>query len=79
MTLQLHRPDGRGGLVPTPPQTGKGEDWRKSLRSRRWRVAPLANSEMNPTPTIVSIAFWVALAGVTFALLVWGYGSHFWH
>ena len=79
MTLQLHRPDGRGGIVPTPPQTGKGEDWRKSLRSRRWRVAPLANSEMNPTPTIVSIAFWVALAGVTFALLMWGYGSHFWH
>jgi hypothetical protein len=34
---------------------------------------------MNPTPTIVAIAFWVALAGVTFALLVWGYGSHFWH
>jgi hypothetical protein len=80
MTLQLHRPDGRGGLVPTPPP-GKSpsEDWRTGLRSRRWRVAPLRNSEMNPTSTVAAVAFWVALAALTFVLLLWGYGSHFWH
>jgi len=27
----------------------------------------------------VAIAFWLVLAGLTFALLLWGYGSHFWH
>lgn len=80
MTLQLHRPDDRGGLAPTPPPgRSKAEDWRKGLRSSRWRVAPLRNSEMNPTPTFAAVAFWLVLAGITFALLLWGYGSHFWH
>jgi hypothetical protein len=80
MTLQLHRPDGRGGLVPTPPPgRSRAEDWRKGLRSYRWRAAPLRNSEMNPTSTLASVAFWVVLAGLTFGLLLWGYGSHFWH
>lgn len=79
MTLQLHRPDGRGGLVPSSPSTGDGEDWRKDLRSRRWRAARLGNTEMNPTSTLVAVAFWLVLAGLTLVLLVWGYGSHFWH
>lgn len=79
MTLQLHRPDGRGGLVPSPPPTGRGGDWRKGLRSRRWRVAALGNTEMNPTSTLVAVAFWLALAGLTLVLLVWGYGTNFWH
>ena len=84
MTLQLHKPDGRGGLVPTPPpgkSRGKTrtEDWRASLRSGRWRAAPLRNSEMNPTSTFAAAAFWVCLAAMTFVLLLWGYGSHFWH
>jgi len=79
MTLQLHQPDGRGGLVPTPPAKCRGEDWREGLFSRRWRVARLANTEMNPTSSTVAVAFWLVLAGLTFALLVWGYGSHFWH
>jgi hypothetical protein len=80
MTLQLHRPDGRGGLVPTPPPgRSRAEDWRKGLRSYRWRVARLGNSEMNPTSTVASVAFWIVLAGLTFGLLLWGYGSHFWH
>jgi hypothetical protein len=34
---------------------------------------------MNPTSTLASVAFWVVLAGLTFGLLLWGYGSHFWH
>ena len=79
MTLQLHRPDGRGGLVPTPPVKGPDSDWRKDLRSRRWRVARLGNTEMNPTSTPIAVAFWLILGALTFALLVWGYGSHFWH
>ena len=82
MTLQLHRPDGRGGLVGSPPPTGrnaKPEDWRRALRSPRWRVAPLSNSEMNPTSYVAAAVFWAALAAMTFVLLVVGYGSHFWH
>jgi hypothetical protein len=47
--------------------------------SARWRVAPLGNTEMNPTSTFAAVAFWVALAALTFVLLLWGYGSHFWH
>jgi hypothetical protein len=34
---------------------------------------------MNPTSTFAAVAFWVVLAGLTFGLLLWGYGSHFWH
>jgi hypothetical protein len=34
---------------------------------------------MNPTSTAMAVAFWAVLAGLTFALLLWGYGSHFWH
>jgi hypothetical protein len=80
MSLQLHRPDGRGGLVPTPPPgRGRGEDWRASLKSPRWRVAALRNSEMNPTSTVAAVVFWVGLAALTFGLLLWGYGTHFWH
>jgi hypothetical protein len=81
MTLQLHRPEGNGGaLVPNPPPgKGRSEDWRKSLGSSRWRVAPLRNSEMNPTSTMAAVGFWVALGGVTFVLLMLGLGSGFWH
>jgi hypothetical protein len=80
MTLQLHRPDGRGALVPNPPPgRGRPNDWRKGLRSARWHPAPLRNPEMNPTSTLAAVAFWVALAVITFALLMWGFGSGFWH
>jgi hypothetical protein len=34
---------------------------------------------MNPTSTAAAVVFWVVLAGLTFALLLLGYGSHFWH
>ena len=80
MTLHLHRPDGRGALVPTPPPgRSRHEDWRRGLRSARWHAAPLRNPEMNPTSTFAAVAFWVVLAGITFALLLWGLGSGFWH
>ena len=75
MSLQLHRPDSSGALR---PGAETDRDWRDGLHARRWRVAALRNSEMNPTSTLVSIVFWVALAVLTFALLMLGYGTHFW-
>ena len=83
MTLQLHRPDGHGGLE---PRTVKDQNWRSQLRSPRWgsalkggQMPELANPEMNPTSTARSVAFWVALGVLTFVLLVAGYGTGFWH
>ncbi len=82
MSLQLHRPDGKGGLE---KRTAQPEDWRSQLRSPRWgsalrgsRLPRLANSEMNPTSTWMSVLFWVALATLTLALLLAGYGTGFW-
>ena len=82
MSLQLHRPDAAGRLEPRPPavdRRGRPEDWRKALRSPRWRAAALRNPEMNPTSSVAAAAFWIVLAAVTFGLLLLGYGSHFWH
>jgi len=83
MTLQLHKPDGQGGLEKRAVQEA---DWRRQLRSPRWgsalgrhrRMPELANPEMNPTSSARSIAFWVALAALTFVLLLAGYGTGFW-
>lgn len=83
MTLQLHQPDGRGGLEKRADQEA---DWRRELRSPRWgsklglrkRMPGLANTEMNPTSSARSVVFWVALAGLTFVLLIAGYGTGFW-
>jgi hypothetical protein len=83
MSLQLHRPDGRGGVE---PRATTERDWRRQLRSPRWgsgtrsrRIARLSNPEMNPTRTGISIAFWLLLGLATFVLLVLGYGTGFWH
>jgi hypothetical protein len=83
MTLQHHRPDGRGGLE---PRSVSDRNWRKQLQSRRWgsslrggRLPELRNSEMNPTSTAMSVLFWLALGALTFVLLVLGYGTGFWH
>jgi hypothetical protein len=82
MTLQLHRPDGTGGLEPRPVED---KNWRRQLLSPRWgsgrrggRLPALANPEMNPTSTLRSVVFWVVLAAATFVVLVAGYGSGFW-
>ena len=55
MSLQLHRPDGKGGLE---LRTVTDEDWHNQLRSPRWGASlkggkppKLANPEMNPTST----------------------------
>ena len=83
MSLQLHRPDGRGGIEPVPV---KERNWRRQLRSPRWgsarrggQLPELSNREMNPTSTPMAILFWLGLAFATFVLLVLGYGTGFWH
>jgi hypothetical protein len=83
MSLQLHRPDGKGNLEPR----GVAEpNWRRQLRSPRWgaslkggRLPELKNTEMNPTSTALAVLFWLGLAALTFGLLVLGYGTGFWH
>ena len=82
MSLQLHQPDGRGGLEPQPPNP----NWRSQLQSKRWgmnrrdgRPPKLGNPEMNPTTTPMAVLFWVSLAVLTFLLIVLGYGTGFWH
>ena len=82
MTLQLHKPDGEGGLEPRPVTPA---DWQDQLRSPRWgtglrrdRLPELKNPEQEPTSRFRSVLFWVVLAAATFVLLVAGYGSGFW-
>jgi hypothetical protein len=83
MSLQLHRPDGKGGLeVRTEPD----QDWRTELMSSRWggafkggRLPSLANSEMNPTSTGRAVALWLVLGLVTFVVIAAGYGAGLWH
>jgi hypothetical protein len=82
MSLQLHRPDGKGGLE---QRTAQPEDWRTQLQSPRWgsalrngKLPRMVNPEMNPTSTLRSILFWLVLAALTFVLLVAGYGTGFW-
>jgi hypothetical protein len=82
MSLQLHRPDGKGGLEPRPVRE---PNWRRALLSSRWgsgrndgKMPELRNTEMNPTSTVMAVLFWVGLAALTFILLVVGYGTGFW-
>jgi hypothetical protein len=83
MSLQLHRPDGKGGLEPRP---ARETNWRRGLQSPRWgttrrdgQLPEMKNPEMNPTSTWMAVAFWVGLGVLTFVLLVIGYGTGFWH
>ncbi len=82
MSLQLHRPDGKGGLE---PRVAVERDWRRQLRSSRWgaalekgRLPALTNPEMNPTSVGRSVGLWLGLAILTFLVLVVGYGTGFW-
>jgi hypothetical protein len=82
MSLQLHKPDGRGGIE---PRTVVQQDWRRVLRSPRWgsglrrgRLPRLSNPEMNPTMTGLAVLFWLGLGFATFVILVLGYGTGFW-
>jgi hypothetical protein len=82
MTLQLHRPDGKGGLE---VRTVTDRNWRNQLRSSRWgaslkggKLPELSNREMNPTSTGAAALFWVVLAAITFAIVVAGYAVGLW-
>jgi hypothetical protein len=75
MTLKLHRPDADGNLTAVTPT---GEDYRSGLASRRWDAAELANPEQDTIRPRAGVAFIVALAILTFVLVVAGYGSGFW-
>jgi hypothetical protein len=72
MSLKTYRP-GPEGLEPNPVQV---QTWRSRLRSRRWKPAPLSNPELPPTSS--ALAFWIGLAVLTFAVLVFGYGIGLW-
>ena len=82
MSLQLHRPDGKGGFE---VRTGTDPAWREGLRSSRWgaslkggKLPALTNPEMNPTSSARAVAFWVALAAITFAVVIAGYLLGIW-
>ena len=82
MSLQLHRPDGRGGLE---PRQVKETNWRGKLLSQRWgmgrrdgHLPELKNPEMNPTSTGLAVLFWLGLGALTFLVIVVGYGVRFW-
>ncbi len=74
MSLKLYRPV-PGGLKPRPPDD---KNWRRQLRSRRWRAAPLENPEGKPLGPLAGVLFFGGLAALTFILLVLGYGTGFW-
>jgi cytochrome b561 len=74
MSLKLYRP-GPEGLEPTPVEL---RTWRSRLRSRRWKAAPLANPEMEPTSSRMAVLFWLALAVLTFVVLLVGHGLGIW-
>ena len=83
MSLQLHRPDGKGGVE---PRAVNEKNWRRSLQSRRWgmnrrdgQLPEMKNPEMAPTSTAMAVLFWLGLGALTFVLLVVGYGTGFWH
>jgi hypothetical protein len=82
MSLQLHRPDGKGGVE---PRAVNETNWGRGLLSPRWgfnrrdpRLPEMKNPEMNPTSTGMAVLFWLALGALTFVLLVVGYGTKFW-
>lgn len=80
MTIQ-RTPASERRITTTDTTAGRGVvkgDWRATLRSPRWNVAKLDNPEMNPARRPVSVAFWLALGAITFAVLLAGYGSGFW-
>jgi hypothetical protein len=82
MSLQLHRPDGQGGLE---PRTVSEQNYRRQLRSPRWGTGLRGgvlpehkNTEMEPTSRARSLLFWFSLGAATFVLLVVGYSTRFW-
>ena len=75
MSLKLYRP-GPGGLEPS---TAVKQDYRTTLRSRRWKLPRLANPEARPVTELGGVVLLGGLALLTFVILLVGYGSGFWH
>ena len=75
MTLKLYRPTPDGGLEPAPVEA---KDHRRRLRSRRWNAGELANPEADTTNPWIAVAFIVALAALTFGVVVAGYAIDLW-
>jgi hypothetical protein len=75
MSLKLYRPTPDGGMEPSPVVA---RDYRIRLRSRRWRAAPLDDSEAHKTDPRIAVAAIVGLSAFTFMVLVLGYVSGFW-
>ncbi|MBX3028668.1 MAG: hypothetical protein KF809_00780 [Chloroflexi bacterium] len=75
MTMQLHRPDGEGGLTPSPVTQ---DDYRRQLRSRRWDAAQLSNPEVELPDKRLAVLGIVILAVMTFGAIVVGYGIGLW-
>lgn len=74
MSLKLYRPT-PGGLEPSPVVD---RNWRRRLRSRRWRPAALENPEVAPVGALGGVLFIGGLALLTLVLLLIGYGTGFW-
>lgn len=75
MSLKLYRPTPDGGMEPAPVE---GRDYRRGLRSRRWKAAALENSESRGTNPWIAVAGIAFIAAGTFFALVLGYWSGFW-
>jgi hypothetical protein len=75
MSLKLYRPNREGGLEPAPVE---GRDYRRGLRSRRWKPAALENTESRGTNPWITVALIAFLAVGTFFALVLGYWTGFW-
>jgi hypothetical protein len=75
VSLKLYRPTPDGGLEPAPVE---GDDYRRTLRSRRWKPARFANPEVQTAnPWLVVIGVGIFAAG-TFIVLVLGYWFGVW-
>jgi hypothetical protein len=74
MSLKLYRPV-PGGVEPSPVEE---KNWRRRLRSRRWRAAALENPEVAPIGALGGVLFFAGLAVLTLIVLLLGYGTGFW-
>ena len=77
MSLKLYRRGPKGEGLETSPVVAS--DWRTKLRSPRWRAPGLRNPEASPISPASAAALLLALALITFVLIVAGYGVNFWH